>query len=158
MKAPPSLRFLLVSCVALAAGANEAHTQDVALLEGEWTFNLQASRCTRNLCPREETRTFEDAGDGYVLATYSGVNSSGEHTWSSYRARHDGGRYSFVRVGPGVAWRPETISFTRVDARTSEWTMYINGNISSEGTSTVSEDGKTYTVATRRATLIFRRR
>jgi hypothetical protein len=154
-----AFRSLVISCAVLATGAAEAHTQDVALLVGEWRFNLQASRCARNLCPREETRTFEDAGGGYVLATHSGINSSGGSTFSSYRARHDGSQYSFVRVGPGVAWRPETISFTPVDARTSEWTMYNNGRMTSEGMSTVSEDGQTYTVATRNgATLVFRRR
>jgi hypothetical protein len=159
MKTPLVPGFLAISWLALTAASSPAHAQDVALLVGEWTFNLQASRCPRGLCPQEETRTFEDGGDGYVIATYSRLSRAGGSTFSSYRARHDGGQYPLVRVGPGIVYRPETISFSRVDDRSSRWAIYVNGDMTSSGTSTVSEDGQTYTAATRNgSTLVFRRR
>jgi hypothetical protein len=98
--------------------------------------------------PASGTREYEDRGCGITLSTRQGTNASGRPYFSQYATQFDGKDYPRVVRGSAVA---NTIAITRVDAYTMAFTLKEDGKVTSQGTTTVSKDGKVLTVRTRRA-------
>lgn len=107
---------------------------------GKWNLRVSA--------PASGTREYEDRGCGVTLSTRQGVNADGRRYFSQYAAQYDGKDYPRVVLGSSVA---NTIAITRVDAFTMSFTLKEDGKVTSQGTTTVSKDGKVLTVTTRRA-------
>jgi hypothetical protein len=107
---------------------------------GKWKLRVAA--------PASGTREYEDRGCGVTVSTRQGVSADGRPYFSHYAAQFDGKDYPRVVRGSQVA---NTIAITRVDDYTMSFILKEDGKVTSQGTTTVSKDGKVLTVTTRRA-------
>jgi hypothetical protein len=98
--------------------------------------------------PASGTREYEDRGCGITLSTRQGITADGRRYFSQYAVQFDGKDYPRVVRGSDVA---NTIAVRWVDAYTMAFTLKEDGRVTSEGTTSVSKDGKVLTVTTRRA-------
>ena len=123
----------LVSAVALAQSTDPQ--------VGTWKLNAEKSKGTMF---KGGTVTVEAAGQGFKT-TVDLVGQDGTPSKWSFTAQPDG------KDNPITGSNPfgNTISTTRVDARTLKATIKQDGKVTLTQTVTVSEDGKTRTIASK---------
>lgn len=107
---------------------------------GKWILNVAKSKFEPGPAPMSMTSTYEDQGNGLIVATREGVGARGSRQSVQYSAKYDGTDYPYP-VGQN-----QTIAFTVVDARTTTFVIKANGQVINEGTQTVSADGSTLTI------------
>ena len=129
----------IVVTILVAIGAQSGFAQGDPLL-GTWVLNVAKSKYTPGPPPKEQTTTFEAAGQG-VKVTTKGTDSAGKPTGTTYTADYDGKDYP---VTGNPAW--DMVSLKRVDANTVEFTRKRAGKVVQTATSVVSKDGKTRTI------------
>ena len=146
----------IVTAIALTLGLvpTNIQAQEPSLIAGTWVLNRAASTCSPGTCLRGTERTFEDRGDGSVRATLRGVTEAGRVVRQNYTAKHDGEPYRMVMSGV-EGFR--TIEFTRLDTYSSFYVMRVDGEVIQMGTTTVSRDGQTYTMASGPGVHVFDR-
>lgn len=109
---------------------------------GTWKLNLAKS--TYSLGPPSTTNivsTWESVGSGQFKQSQDSVDAKGQKTHQEITLRFDGADYPFV--GPA---QPTTRSFKRIDARTFEYVVKVNGQVTSTNRVAVAPDGKTRTI------------
>lgn len=110
---------------------------------GVWRLNLEKSNFELSFPRvRSQTRTYEDRGDGLIVATYEATDRQGQRAFTHYAYKRDGKEYPELIRGASTA---ATIAFAAVDAYTSTFVIKQDGVISTTGTVTVSRDGRTMT-------------
>lgn len=127
----------LVSAVALAQSTDPQ--------VGTWKLNAEKSKGTMF---KGGTVTVEPAGQG-LKTTVDLVGQDGTPSKWSFTAQPDG------KDNPIVGDNPfgNTLSVTRVDARTVKATIKQDGKVTLTQTVTVSEDGKTRTITSKGTSL-----
>lgn len=127
----------LVSAVALAQSTDPQ--------VGTWKLNAEKSKGTMF---KGGTVTVEPAGQG-LKTTVDLVAQDGTPSKWSFTAQPDG------KDNPIVGDNPfgNTLSVTRVDARTVKATIKQDGKVTVTQTVTVSEDGKTRTITSKGTSL-----
>lgn len=136
--------LMRLMCV-LAILTVSLHAQSGASLQKDPKIGQWKQRVAE---PASGTREYEDRGCGVTLSTRQGVTADGRRYFSQYAVQFDGKDYPRVVRGSDVA---NTIAVRWVDAYTMAFTLKEDGKLTSEGTTTVSKDGKVLTVTTRRA-------
>lgn len=128
----------LVGLVILSA-APILHAQaDPAL--GTWKLDLAQSKYESGPPPKSEVRTYEPDGTNGVRATFVRIDSAGKSITITYTARYD--RKDYAYAGSPDA---DTISLTRIDARTIGTTLKKDGKVVQDTQVVTSADGKTRT-------------
>jgi hypothetical protein len=110
---------------------------------GTWKLNIEKSKITpppTNPPPQSVMRIYEPFEGKGIKATFVNVSADGKKTTSTYSAHLDGKDYPYTGETTLTA-----IALTRVDAYTWAATNKVSGKVVSEGTNTVSKDGKTLT-------------
>lgn len=132
--------FLIGIVVALGSGsvASAADASDPAL--GTWTLNLPKSEFNPGPAPKSQTRTYIQSAEG-VTWTAKGVAADGSPTFAQSTTKLDGKDYPVT----GRPWM-DTLSTTRINARTIGFTGKKVGKVVETGTREVSADGKVLTV------------
>ena len=129
----------IVATILVGIGAQSGFAQGDSLL-GTWVLNVAKSKYTPGPPPKEQTTTFEAAGQG-VKVTTKGTDSAGKPTGTTYTADYDG-KDNPVTGNPD--W--DTVSLKRINANTIEYTRKRAGKVVQTATSVVSKDGKTRTI------------
>lgn len=129
------LATLGVAIFLLAAYA--ADPQDP--LYGTWMLRVEKSSFGQVRGPKGELLAYAIA-DGLETMTSHGMNSEGNPTRVSYKARYDGKDYAIVGSMGG-----DTITLRRIDAFTTESTEKRAGKATITALRRVSPDGKTLT-------------
>jgi hypothetical protein len=127
--------LLAISAVVSAAGAPGPEI-------GAWKLNTAKS--TGNV-PRSETRTYAASADGIVI-DYHRVGADGKESSVHATVKYDGKDYP-VTGSPDF----DALSARRVGVNTVEGTQKRNGKVIGTSRRTVSRDGKTLTLISRRA-------
>jgi hypothetical protein len=131
---------VLVTCLVLLASTGFAQGDS---LVGTWVLNVAKSKYTPGPPPKDQTTTFEAAGQG-LKATTKGTDSTGKPTMTEYTANYDGKDYP---VTGNPDW--DMVSLKRINANTVEFTRRKAGKVVQTATSVVSKDGKTRTVTSK---------
>ena len=136
-----SVAAIVATILVVAIGAQSGFAQGDPLL-GTWVLNLAKSKYTPGPPPKEQTTTFEAAGQG-VTVTTKGTDSAGKPTGTTYTANYDGKDYP---VTGNPDW--DTVALKRINANTVEYTRKKAGKVVQTATSVISKDGKTRTITT----------
>ncbi len=134
-----ALATLMVGLILWAQG-NPASVQAADPAIGTWTLDVAKSKFSPGPPLKSLTVRFEAAGDGVKLMT-DGVNAEGQPTHTEYTANYDGKDYPIT--GSAIA---DTVSLTRIDARTIQRTDKKGGKVVQTLTRKISADGKMFTV------------
>ena len=132
---------------ALAAFALTSALLDVGFaqndpLAGTWKLDLTKSKYSPGPPPRSATLTYRPEGQN-LRRIAEGVDAAGKETKSEWVHIYDGKPYPT----PGVD-AYDTSAYTRVDARTVNFTRTNAGKQIQTGSIVVSADGKTMTITT----------
>lgn len=134
----------LVGAFALLLSVPGLHAQADSLF-GSWKLNLAKSTYSPGPPPMSETRVYEPFGAGGIKATFNRVDGAGKKLTIGYSALFDGKDYKYTGSPES-----DTISLTRIDARTFDSTQKLNGKLSLTSRNVLSPDGKVRTVTTTR--------
>jgi hypothetical protein len=134
--------FLLMVAVALQAGvARGAPGDDLAAASiGTWKATSPDGRV-------QTVVTYEDRGQGFIVATISAPDQSGQLVVTAYYAmRLDGREYPFSgRNQKGIG----TIVHRVPDNNTLEYDIKVDGEITTRGARILSKDRRTMTLTAR---------
>ena len=106
---------------------------------GTWKADVAKSKYEPGAAPKSETLRFEPVGDGFKVSL-DGVNQQGPYQ-SKATGRFDGADVPVVATPARQA--KFTYAFSRVDERTWEIVIKVNGTRRLTVRNVVSEDGKT---------------
>jgi hypothetical protein len=131
--------------VLLAAAAGVLPARALAQSDphvGTWSLNVNKSKYSPGLPPRQQTSIYAVEGSG-IKVTTKGVGMLGQPTSTDYTAAFDGKDYP---VKGNADW--DAVVLRRVDSHTIEFTRKKSGKVVQTATSVVSKDGKTRTITT----------
>jgi hypothetical protein len=136
------LGFVVVVAGALSlnAYAAVAQTKDDPLI-GRWTLDRARSEFSGNV-PEKRVTIFELMPNGSLKHITETVIANGSTDRVEYAAKYDGKE---VPISNSFLW---TVSVKRIDARTTERSGKVNGNVAETSKRTVSADGQTLTIVT----------
>lgn len=131
-------RLILVASLLVFAIPQFVLTQNQQFI-GTWKVDVAKSKYEAGAAPKNETLRFEPAGDGFKVSL-DGVNQQGPYH-SEATGKFDG---ADVPVAATPARQARfTYSFNRIDDRTWEIVIKVNGERRLLVRNVVSEDGKT---------------
>ena len=132
----------LVLALAIAVAPATSLAQQAKI--GNWKLNVTKSTYPGKP-PQNVTRQYEDLGCGFVLSTHQGMDADGKPYFVQYVAKTDGKDYPLSIRGSGTI---NSITFSRVNERAVAYMLKVDGRVTAHGTTTVSNDGNTLTIAT----------
>jgi hypothetical protein len=132
--------FAFGALLAISAAVRAADAPGLEI--GAWKLNTAKS--TGNV-PKSETRTYAASADGIVL-DYHRVGADGKESSVHATVKYDGKDYP-ATGSPDF----DALSVKRVGVNTVEGTQKRMGKVVGTSTRTVSKDGKTLTLISRRA-------
>jgi hypothetical protein len=128
------LAVAAIAIISLPAQADEPSA-------GTWELNLAKSKFTNVTPPKSKTRAYLLSGQ-LVKMTEVGIDAEWKPAVTYYTAKLDGKDYPYT--GSPIY---DTISLTRVDALTTNFTNKKAGKVVGTGTQEVSKDGKMMTIS-----------
>jgi hypothetical protein len=131
-------RAVLVAGLLVFTVAQFANAQNQQLV-GTWKVDVAKSKYEPGAAPKNETLRFEPVGDGFKVSL-DGVNQQGPYH-SEATGKFDGADVPVVATPARPA--KFTYSFRRIDDRTWEIVIKVNGERRLLVRNVVSEDGRT---------------
>jgi hypothetical protein len=131
-------RAVLVAGLLVFTVAQFANAQNQQLV-GTWKVDVAKSKYEPGAAPKNETLRFEPVGDGFKVSL-DGVNQQGPYH-SEATGKFDGADVPVVATPARPA--KFTYSFHRIDDRTWEIVIKVNGERRLLVRNVVSEDGRT---------------
>src|SRR5262245_40410988 len=128
------------SVASLIAQSAMPQTKDDPLI-GRWTLDRARSEFSGNV-PERRITIFELMPNGTLKHITETVIANGSTDRIEYTSQYDG---KDVPISNSFLW---TVSVKRVDARTTERTGKVNGEVVETSRRTVSPDGQTLTIVT----------
>jgi len=128
--------------VVLATGLPQVGFAQNSLLTGTWKLNLAKSKYSPGPPPKSATLTYRVEGQN-VRRMAEGVDAEGKPTKSEWLHIYDGKSYTTTGV-PGY----DATAYTRVDARSVNFTRTNAGKPVQTGSIVVTDDGKSLTITT----------
>lgn len=132
---------LTASVFALAAPALGAAQADPMI--GDWKLNLAKSKFSPGPAPRSSALNVHAAGDG-LMAMFDNVNAQGTATHPMFTVLCNGQPQPVT--GSAVT---DAMSCRRSDPYSQSFTNMKEGRATTNGTVTISRDGRTMTVSTK---------
>jgi hypothetical protein len=134
--------MVVVVVAALSAGAwGAAQAPDPFV--GTWTLNVAKSKYDPGPAPKEQTATYEAAGNGYKVSVKATPATGTMQEWS-YTTNLDGADATITGSNPNA----DVIAVKRIDERTLESVNKKGGKETTRQRNVVSPDGRTRTVTT----------
>lgn len=135
--------------------ANEATARaavaDHALVDrgyfGTWQLNVSQSTFDNVAPPKASKRVHRDRGHGLISVVVDDTDYAGRQIRRAFVFRPDGRNYV---MGLASATPRETIALTSVDLLTTQFVVRANEEIAATGCESLSADGRTMTIVTRR--------
>ena len=142
MRCGRRLGFVVVvaGVLSLNAHAAVAQTKDDPLI-GRWTLDRARSEFSGNV-PEKRVTWFQLMPDGRLKHITETVIANGSTDKVEYSSKFDG---KDVPISNSFLWQ---VSVKRVDARTTERSGKVDGQVVETSTRTVSPDGQTLTIVT----------
>jgi hypothetical protein len=116
------------------------------MFAGTWRVNPTKSSPVPNP-PREAVQKIESVPDGLQMV-YDVVTAAGQKQRDEWTVKFDGKPVPTRRTvdgKPDPRFEGETVSATRIDDRTLQFTFRVNGNVTFQARNVISADGKTRT-------------
>ena len=131
---------VVTGLMGVSASAALAQGKDDPLI-GHWTLDRARSEFSGNV-PEKRVTIFELTSDGSLKHITETVIANGSTDRVEYAAKYDG---KDVPISNSFLW---TVSVKRIDARTTERSGKVMGEVVETSKRTVSADGQTLTVVT----------
>jgi hypothetical protein len=131
---------VLAAGLFLQADAAVAQTKDDSLI-GRWVLDRARSEFSGNV-PEKRITIFQLQPDGNVKHITETVTANGSTDRVEYASKYDG---KDLKISNSFLW---TVAVKRIDARTTERTGKVNGEVVETSKRTVSADGQTLTITT----------
>jgi hypothetical protein len=135
-----SFVVVVMTLWSLNVPAPRAQTKDDPLI-GRWVLDRGKSEFSGNV-PEKRITIFELTPDGGLKHITETVIANGSTDRVEYTSKYDG---KDVPISNSFLW---TVSVKRVDARKTERSGKVNGEVVETSTRTVSADGQTLTIVT----------
>ena len=133
--------FVLAFVVGFVSGNPQGQAKDTNL--GKWRLNVEKSKFSPGPPPpKDQTRTYEDRGDGMLSFYVETVNQQGNTARQMVVFKYDGKEYPLAQLN---ATNLMTVANRRIDAYTVELTFRANGKVTTTAIEKISKDGKTLT-------------
>jgi len=136
--------FLLTSCSSLLA--QESHP-----ILGTWVLNTEESDA-RIPAPRMDVRQYTLREDGLIVGLAVWVDAGGNPGFLQFTGKTDGDHYPeydsalLAELQANGTLSPRTFSESSVDAATTQWGNYINGEQLGSGSRFYSDNGNRMTI------------
>ena len=141
------MRRIFVPAITLfVCGVAVAIVLAADLFTGTWRVNPTKSTPVANP-PRDAVQKVESLPDGLRMV-YDVVTAAGQKQHDEWTVKFDGKPVPTKRTvdgKPDPRSEGETVSATRIDDHTFQFTFMVNGKISFEARNVISADGKTRT-------------
>lgn len=137
-----SIKIFLTICVAVLSLS--ASAQDENPFIGTWDLDKDGSNFGSAPVPNIMSRTYADAGGGSYMYLVVTINEDGSISGSSATYHYDGQENTIASLD---ATSPTTISYRKVNEKTVEYTVHVDGLTSQIGAKTISPDGRVLTIA-----------
>ena len=109
---------------------------------GTWKLNIAKSTYSPGPPPMTPiVSSWESLGGGQFKQSQDGVDAKGQKVHNEVVLRFDGADYPFTGT-----LQPTTRSYKRIDARSFEYVVKVNGKVTSTNLVVVAPDGKTRTI------------
>ena len=135
-----TIAAVAVTLVGLRAEQAGAQAKDDPLI-GRWTLDRAKSEFSGNV-PEKRITIFEMTTDGALKHITETVTANGSTDRVEYSAKYDS---KDVQISNSFLW---TVSVKRIDARTTERSGKVMGEVVETSKRTVSGDGQTLTIVT----------
>jgi hypothetical protein len=140
------MRNLMIATTALVIGlsaAVAAADQMPPAFFGTWKLNVEKSKADTGAAPKDQTVTIARRGQGFTM-TINVDNGDGTTSRTTRTAALDG---KDVKV-EGIANQAVREAYTRIDDRTIQRALKLNGQVRNTLKLTMAADGKTVTAET----------
>ncbi|MDA1370357.1 MAG: hypothetical protein O2971_06300 [Proteobacteria bacterium] len=137
-----SPKLFLTACVLILSFT--ASAQDENPFIGTWDIDKPASNFSSFPVPATMSRTYQSVGDGAYMYLVATVNEDGSVGGSSATYKYDSREYPIASLTQNAS---TTISYRRLNEKTVEYTIRIEGRVSQIGAKTISADGRVLTIA-----------
>src|SRR5437773_9363005 len=131
---------VMTGVLSLSAAAAMAQTKDDPLI-GRWTLDRAKSEFSGNV-PEKRVTLFELLPDGRLKHTTETLVANGSTDKIEYSSKYDA---KDVPISNSFLW---TVSVKKIDARTTERSGKVNGEVVETSKRTVSPDSQTLTIVT----------
>jgi hypothetical protein len=112
-------------------------------LVGTWKVNPEKTKNSNGQPgPKEEVINIKEQGAN-LLTTIKGTSATGNAYSSEFTIPKKGGRVTYISTAPATHWD----EIKRIDEHTFDGTMIRDGKIVGTVHATISQDGKTFTLA-----------
>ena len=125
--------------LALSISTSAAETVNAGFF-GTWKMNTAKSKADPGPLVKNQTVTIERQGDGFTLTT-DAEDAAGAKSHSTRAASLDGKEVTIDTNNPNV-----TEAYTRINDRSFQRVLKVNGQVRNTLKATLSEDGKSFTI------------
>jgi len=110
---------------------------------GVWDLDRDDSNFGSSVVPANMIRTYADAGDGAFMYLLVTMNEDGSIGGSSATYRYDNQENTIASLNPDAQAR---ISYRKVNDKTVEYTVRVDGLTTQIGAKTITPDGSVLTI------------
>ena len=130
--------------IALLACTGLAFSQSENPFIGTWDLDKNGSSFGNIPVPKTMTRTYSDLGTESYMYLLVIINQDDSLGGSSATYRFDKMEYPMATLNQNT---PTTISYEKINEKTVQYTVRVNGRVSQIGAKTISPDGRVLTIA-----------
>ena len=112
---------------------------------GTWDLDAERSDFGDAADPQNMSRTYADLGDAQYMYMVVQINADGSLGGTSATYRYDGVQYPIANLNPQAP--NARISYRKLNERTVEYTVRVDGEVTQIGAKTISNDGRFLTIA-----------
>jgi hypothetical protein len=129
----------VLAAVCVSVSPSAADTVNAGFF-GTWKMNAAKSKADPGPLVKSQTVRIEPQGDGFTLTT-DAEDAGGAKSHSTRAASLDGKEVTVDRNNPNV-----TEAYTRINDRSFQRVLKVDGQMRNTLKATLSEDGKTFTI------------
>jgi hypothetical protein len=136
-------KLLIVTCLSALSFGSLAQYEDPFI--GTWDLDKAASNFGNALPPNNLSRTYQYIGDNTYMYIVVTISDEGTIGGSSATYKFDEKEYVIGSLTPQAG--RTTISYKKLNEKTVEYTVRIDGRVSQIGAKTISPNGSVLTIA-----------
>jgi hypothetical protein len=140
MKTTIKSLFMAILCMFAMAAVG----QDENPFIGTWDLDREASDFGGSVQPQNMSRTYADLGNGSFMYLVANLTPDGSLGGSSATYKYDGEQYPIASL---TASDPAYISYRKINDKTVEYRVQVDGMVTQIGAKTISNDGRVLTIA-----------
>lgn len=135
-------RILIAVSLAMLSFAASAQGENPFI--GTWDIDKSESDFGSGVVPASMSRTYQDLGNGGYMYLVVSINEDGSIGGSSASYKYDRQENRIASLNQAA---PTTISYRRLNDKTVEYTVRVDGRVTQIGAKTISPDGRVLQIA-----------